>query len=377
MKIVIVSPAHPLRGGIAASSERLALELQSAGHEVMLYSFKLQYPGFLFPGKTQYTTDPPPPGLTIKTVLNSINPLNWFTTGRAIARERPDRIIVRFWLPFLGPSLGTTLRLARWLARRRPRITALVDNIIPHEKRPGDRFFARYFVQACDDFVVMSKSVGEEIQGFLPPSPGRADLVRYAPHPLYDNYGAPMDKTAARRLLGLPEKTPVVLFFGFIRKYKGLDLLLEALAHAPGIHALVAGECYDDWAFYQDIIDRHNLAGRVLVQSDFIPSEAVSRYFSAADLVVQPYRSATQSGISQIAYHFDKPMVVTRVGGLPEIVTDGVSGYVVDPEPEAIAAAIRDFFAHDRAEAFQAGIRQEKQRFSWKNLAEVLLQERK
>ncbi|TNE52528.1 MAG: glycosyltransferase, partial [Bacteroidetes bacterium] len=318
MKILLLSPAHPLRGGIAASSERLALELQAKGHTVVVYSYKLQYPSFLFPGKTQFTDDPPPPGLTIKTRLNSVNPANWIRTGLEMAREEADQIIVRFWLPFMGPALGTTLRIARWFSREAIRITALADNIVPHEKRPGDRQFARYFVRACDDFVVMSRSVGTDIQPFLPA--GKKDdpaCVRFAPHPIYDIYGAPMEKGAARRQLRIPEAAPLVLFFGFIRKYKGLDLLLEALALAPDAHALIAGECYENWQPYQAIIDAHQLAGRVHLHTEFIPADQVSQFFSAADLVVQPYKSATQSGISQIAYHFDKPMVVTRVGGLP------------------------------------------------------------
>ncbi|MEO6039065.1 MAG: glycosyltransferase family 4 protein, partial [Saprospiraceae bacterium] len=205
MKIVLLSPAHPLRGGIAASSERLAQALQSQGHEVVIYSFSLQYPGFLFPGKTQYTDDPPPTDLQIKTELNSIQPFNWIAVGRAIAREHPDRVLVRFWLPFMGPALGTVLRVMQWSAKRKVKVTALVDNIIPHEKRPGDRLFARYFVQACDDFVVMSRSVGEEIRGFSASKP-----VRYAPHPIYDNYGEPMDADEARRQLGIPANVPLL-----------------------------------------------------------------------------------------------------------------------------------------------------------------------
>ncbi len=365
MKIVLISPAHPLRGGIAASGERLAQQLQAEGHEVTVYSFSLQYPGFLFPGKTQFTDDPPPVGLTIKTRLNSVNPLNWLWVGREIARECPDRIIARFWLPFMGPCLGTVLRVARWL--HPTRVTALVDNIIPHEKHPGDRLFARYFIGACDDFVVMAQSVAQEIKQFT------QKPTRYAPHPVYDTYGTPVDRAEARRQLHLPSDAPLTLFFGFIRGYKGLDLLLEALKLTPGIHAVVAGECYDDWQQYQQIIDAGQLADRVHLFTDFIPAEQVRLYFSAADLVVQPYKSATQSGISQIAYHFDKPMVVTRVGGLPEIVREGVSGYVVDPAPEPLAAAMTDFFQHHRAAALQAGVRQEKKRFSWENLVEILL----
>lgn len=367
-KIVILSPAYPLRGGIAASSERLALALQEAGHEVVIYSFSLQYPAFLFPGKTQLTDDPAPEGLVIKTRLNSINPFNWVKTGWQMAQEQPDHIIVRFWLPFMGPSLGTALRIARWFSARKTQITALVDNIIPHEKRPGDRLFARWFVGVCDDFVVMSKSVGAEIRQFTQKE------VRFSPHPVYDTYGAPVDAQEARERLKLPQSTPLVLFFGFIRKYKGLDLLLEALQHTPPyIHAVVAGECYEDWSFYQDIIDKYHLSDRVHIYQDFIPAEQVKWYFSAADLVVQPYRTATQSGISQIAYHFEKPMVVTNVGGLPEIVTHGVSGYVVPPEADAIATAIRDYFEGNRQNAMAEGVKAEKKRFSWEALVEKLL----
>ncbi len=369
-KIIILSPAHPLRGGIAASSERLAQELTRAGAEVVIYSYALQYPGFLFPGKTQFTDDPAPEGVKIETRINSINPFNWVTTGRALARAQPDRVIVRFWLPFMGPALGSILRMARLFSRKRFTITALVDNIIPHEKRPGDLVFSAYFVGACDAFVVMSRSVGEEIQSFLNK---RVAPVRFAPHPIYNQYGAILPASAARRMLKIPENVPLVLFFGFIRKYKGLDLLLEALAQYPGLHAIIAGECYEDWQFYQQIIDQHQLAERVHLHLDFISNDTVNQYFSAADLVVQPYRSATQSGISQIAYHFEKPMIVTNVGGLPEIVTDGVSGYVVAPEPGAIAAAMQDFFGQNRADELQKGVREEKKRFSWEALTAALM----
>ncbi|MCB9305803.1 MAG: glycosyltransferase [Lewinellaceae bacterium] len=375
-KIVLISPAHPLRGGIAASAERLARALQQAGHEVVIYSYALQYPSFLFPGKTQYTDEPAPTDLNIKTRLNTINPLNWLLAGREIAREKPDHIIARFWLPIMAPCIGSVLRIARWLGRGRWRTTGLVDNIIPHEKRPGDRWFARFFVRSCDDFVVMSKSVGTEIGTFLPARrQNQEDIVRYAPHPIYDTYGEAVSQEEARRELALPTQMPVVLFFGLIRKYKGLDLLLEALANTKGVHALVAGECYDDWSHYQEIIDAHHLSDRVHLFLDFIPTDRVRYFFSAADLVVQPYRTATQSGISQIAFHFEKPMVVTRVGGLPEIVRDGVSGYVVTPEPAAIAAAIRDFFEENRSKTFLEGLREEKKRFSWENLVQTLLRE--
>lgn len=372
-KIVLISPANPLRGGIAASSERLAQALQEAGHEVVIYSFSLQYPAFLFPGKTQFTTDPAPADLQIKTRLNAVNPINWVFVGREVAREAPDQIIVRFWLPFMGPGLGSVLRMARLFSRKKLRVTGLVDNIIPHEKRFGDRPFAQWFVSACDDFVVMSKSVGTEIRSFLPDAKNTQNVVRFAPHPIYDTYGESIEKVAARQLLRVPEKVPTVLFFGFIRKYKGLDLLLEALKFTPDVHAIVAGECYEDWACYQNIIQENGLTDQVHLFTDFIPADQVRVFFSAADLVVQPYKTATQSGISQIAYHFEKPMVVTNVGGLPEIVTQGVSGYVVEPEPVAIANAIQDFFENDREAAMKAGVKEEKRRFSWEYLVKQLL----
>lgn len=374
MKIVVISPAHPLRGGIAASSERLALAFQEAGHEVVIYSFAFQYPGFLFPGKTQYADGPAPEGLQIRTLLHSLNPFNWWRSGRAVAKERPDRIVVRFWLPLMGPCLGSVLRVARWGSKQKVQVTALVDNIIPHEKRPGDRLFARYFVGACDDFVVMSRSVGEEIKSFLPSS--AADdptLVRFAPHPIYDIYGPLWPKAEARQRLSLPVDAPTVLFFGFIRAYKGLDLLLEALADTPGVHALVAGECYEPWEPYQALIERLGLANRVHLHTDYIPNEAVGVFFGAADLVVQPYKTATQSGISQIAFHYEKPMVVTSVGGLPEIVADGISGYVVPPQAQAIAEAIRDYFKNGREAALSEGVKREKKRFSWENLVKTVL----
>lgn len=375
MKIVLISPAHPLRGGIAASSERLALELMDAGHEVVLYSFSLQYPEFLFPGKTQFSDEPAPPRLTIKTRINAINPFNWVKVGWEIAQERADLHIVRYWLPLMGPCLGTLLRFSRWFSPGKPRITALCDNIIPHEKRPGDRLFSAWFIGACHDFVVMSREVERQIKQFLPAkSKASSSVVRFAEHPIYDIYGAPMDMATARALLALPLNKKLILFFGFIRPYKGLDLLLEALSQCPEtIELVVAGECYGSWEGYAEQLKRLQLENRVHLFTDFIPTQEVAHYFSAADLVVQPYKSATQSGISQIAFHFDKPMIVTRVGGLPEIVRDGVSGLVVEPDPVAIAAAIRRFFDQDLAQPMRDGVRKEKWRFSWENLAGQLV----
>ncbi len=368
MKTLIISPAHPLRGGIASLSERLAQAMQEAGHEVEIISFSLQYPSFLFPGKTQLTADPAPHGLRILPLINSVNPFNWLKTGLLLRKKEPDLVVARFWMPFFGPCLGTILR---FFSRGKTRRILLVDNILPHEKRPGDRLLARFATSAADGFVVMSRAVGEELRPFADGRP-----IRFVPHPIYDNFGEPIEKKAARRSLGLPENGPLILFFGFIREYKGLDLLLEAMGDErlktlrPTL--VIAGECYEDWSRYAQLISAQKIESQVVAHLDFIAGEKVRAYFCAADLVVQPYRTATQSGISQIAFHFEKPMVVTDVGGLGEIVQDGISGYVVAPEPGAIAGAVADFFEKNREDELTAGVRREKARFSWGNLVAAI-----
>jgi len=368
-RIVILSPAHPLRGGIASLSERLAQELQERGHDVVIYSFSLQYPNFLFPGKTQYTDDPPPEGLKILTKVNSVNPVNWRKVGREIARLRPDVLIARYWLPFMGPSLGTILRQAK--KNMHTRTLAIVDNIVPHEKRPGDRQLTSYFVKAVDGFLVMSKSVREDLQQFTANT-----NVRLQPHPLYDNYGVKVSKKEALEYLNLPTSNKYLLFFGFIRDYKGLDLLLEAMSderiRAMDVKLIVAGEFYGNGEKYKQQIQQLQIENQLILRTKFIPKEEVKYYFAAADLVVQPYKSATQSGISQLAYHFERPMVVTRVGGLSEIVPHGEAGYVVEVQPQAIADAIVDFFNQEKSQILTAGVIKNKQRFSWPAFAETL-----
>jgi D-inositol-3-phosphate glycosyltransferase len=360
-KIVLLSPAHPLRGGIAAFTERFAAELQQAGYEVITYSFSLQYPGFLFPGTTQFSSDPAPPGLTIRTCVNSVNPFNWLKIGLELRRLRPDLIVPRYWLPFMGPCLGTILRLAR--SNGHTRIVAIADNVLPHEKRPGDRLFTRWFVSPCDAFVVMSQSVLDDLRQFT------QKQAKCIPHPIYDNYGEHSPREAALAQLGLPSANKYLLFFGFIRDYKGLDLLLEAMANERirkmNLKLIVAGEYYGNHEKYEAQIRRLGLENQLVMRTDYIPNEEVRHYFGAADLVVQPYRTATQSGISQMAYHFEKPMLVTNVGGLAEIVPHGKAGYVVAVDPVAIVDAIVDFFESDRAVAFLAGVAEGKKRFSW------------
>jgi D-inositol-3-phosphate glycosyltransferase len=370
-KIIIITPAHPLRGGIAASGERLAQAFQAEGHEVKIYTFSLQYPNFLFPGKTQYSDEPKPQDLDIQVVINSINPFNWLKVGRQIAAEKADMVICRFWLPIMGPSLGSILRLIK--RNKTSKIIGLVDNIIPHEKRMGDRPFAQYFVNACDSFVVMSSSVKDEMTQFS------NKPCYYTPHPIYDIYGEKVSKKEALNFLQLPDNQRYILFFGFIRKYKGLDLLIEALGllkntEGPPLKLLIAGEFYGDEDFYRDLIKTQHIENQVIIKSDFIPTEEVKYYFGAADVVVQPYRSATQSGISQVAYHFEKPMIVTLVGGLSEIVPHDEAGYVVEPTPQYIAAAIAQFYQNDNAKRLEEGVRKNKGRFSWAAMVKVFLE---
>lgn len=366
-RIVLLSPAHPLRGGIASSTERLARALQDQGCEVTIFSFSLQYPAILFPGKTQYAEGPPPEGVKIITIVNSINPFNWLKVGRQLNKIAPDLIIARYWLPFMGPSMGTILRLAR--RNGKTKVLAITDNVIPHEKRPGDRVLTNYFIQAVDGFVVMSRSVMDDIRQFTDEKP-----VSYIPHPIYDNYGPLATRDDALRALSLPSDTKYLLFFGFIRAYKGLDLLLKAMAddrvRRLGVKLIVAGEFYDSPEMYHKIIAAEKLEDQVVLQNHYISNEHVRYYFAAADLVVQPYKSATQSGISQLAYHFEKPMVVTRVGGLPEIIVHEREGYVVEVKVKAIADAIVDFFESQRGEEMTEEVRKGKKRFSWDNMVE-------
>ncbi|MBL6950945.1 MAG: glycosyltransferase [Bacteroidales bacterium] len=367
--VVLIGSAHPLRGGLAAYNERLAREYQYQGAEVLLYSFSLQYPSLFFPGKSQYTSEPPPDGLTIKTRINSINPLSWIRVGKEIKKLKPDLVIVKFWMPFIAPCLGTICRIIR--KNKHTRIISIIDNIIPHERRIGDKTLAGYFVRSVDGFVAMSRSVMDELDHFDQQKP-----KVFCPHPLYDNFGDAISKKDAIQKLRLDGAWSYVLFFGFIRDYKGLDLLLKAFAdpriREMKVKLLVAGEFYCDPKPFREIIDKHGLQDLVIMSNDFIPDSAVTSYFCAADLVVQPYKSATQSGVSQIAYHFNKPMVITNVGGLAEFVPDGKAGYVVQPDPTEIANAIWRFYKENKEEEFVSRVAIEKEKYSWKSMIEAI-----
>lgn len=363
-KILFLGPAWPYRGGLSAYNERLAEELQKDA-EVEIWTFTVQYPSFLFPGTSQYTDEPAPANLRIRRLINSVNPLNWIKVGRMIRKWQPDLIVTKYWLPFMGPCLGTLLRLGK---SKHTRVVSILDNVVPHEKRPGDVAFTRYFLKPVNAFIAMSQSVLDDLRKFEPGKP--ASLI---PHPIYDNYGTPVSKSVARETLQLQQDKKYILFFGFIRKYKGLDLLIQAMADERmkqlDIHLIVAGEAYEDLTPYNQLLDTLQLRDRVTMNTDFIPGTAVKNYFCAADLVVQPYKSATQSGISQIAYHFDKPMVVTRVGGLIEMVPDDIVGFQCEPDPADIAAAIEKYYVNNREADMTEAVRREKKQYSWERLA--------
>lgn len=368
-KIVILGSAHPLRGGLSAFNERLAYQLQAEGHEVQLYTFSLQYPAFLFPGTSQYSNEPAPENLTIKVKVNSINPFNWIKIGRELRKLRPDILIVKFWLPFMGPCFGTILRILK--RNKHTRVISILDNVIPHEKRPGDLPFTQYFLKAVDACIAMSRSVQADLKTLQATLP--CDFI---PHPLYDHFGAVESNTVARQKLGIASEDKVVLFFGFIRKYKGLDILLEAMnderIKTAGIKLLVAGEFYEEATFYTDLIHKYGIASSCIMHTDFIPNSEVANYFNAADVVVQPYRTATQSGISQMAYHFEKPMIVTNVGGLPEIVPNGKVGFVTEVSAAAIAEAILQFFSPSTAEKLVEGVKEEKKKYEWHQMSAAI-----
>lgn len=368
MRIVICGPAHPYRGGIAAYNERLAQQMLQEGDAAAIYTFKLQYPSFLFPGKTQYDHGYAPEGVPITRAINSVNPFNWFTIGLRLRRTRPDLVIMRYWLPFLAPALGFIARLVR--SNSHTRVITIFNNVIPHEKRFGDRLLTRFFVKSIDGALVMTKAVEDDLRQFSAEMP-----CVISPHPLFDNYNVPVSRAEAVVRLKLCPADRFILFFGFIREYKGLDLLLKAMAEQcvrdQGVKLIVAGEFYENEKPYFDLIHEYDLADRIIIHSHFISDEEVKYYFSAASLVVQPYRSATQSGVTQVAYYFNKPMVVTNVGGLAEIVPDGRCGYVVEPDPVAIAYAICDFFSGNE-DRFTVGIEQQKKLYSWDRLTEAI-----
>lgn len=371
MKIISIGPAYPYRGGLASFNDRLTAQFVREGLDIEIYTFSLQYPKLLFPGKTQFTEGSRPEEIKITRNVNSINPANWVATGLRIKKLKPDILLIRFWLPFMGPCFGTIARVAKY--NKHTKVICIFDNVIPHEKKIGDQLLTSYFTECIDGAIVMSKSVLDDLLKF------RKDIpVKLSPHPLFDNYGQMVDRNEAIIKLKLNVSDSFLLFFGFIRGYKGLDLLIKAFSdkrlRGRNLKLIVAGEFYEDDAPYRSLVKEAGLENDVIFYDHFIKDDEVNLFFSIADMVVQPYKSATQSGVTQIAYFFEKPMLVTDVGGLREIVPDGKCGYVVKPEPEAISEAIVDFYDNDRKTFFTEGVKQEKEKFSWDKMTAAILE---
>ncbi|MEO9032578.1 MAG: glycosyltransferase [Ginsengibacter sp.] len=369
--IIIIGPAHPLRGGLASYDERLAKAFMDAGYETAIYTFSYQYPSFLFPGTTQYSTEPAPENITIKVKINSVNPFNWISVGNELKKLDPCIIVVRYWLPFMGPCLGTILRRVK--KNKHTKIICIADNIFPHEKRFGDKAFTKYFLKPIDGFITMSKSVLADLHQFAKGKP-----ARFVPHPLYDNFGEKISKEEAREKLGINKDDQVLLFFGFIRKYKGLDILLNAMkllkrdTSTQNIKLLIAGEFYEDEKKYLALLNDPEIKDNLIIRTQFIADSMVKYYLCAADCVVQPYRNATQSGVTPLAYHFEKPMIVSNVGGLPSLVPDKKVGLVAEPNAESIAEKIREYFEIGE-EFFLSHLRAEKKKYSWINMVDEIL----
>ncbi|MBF8295246.1 MAG: glycosyl transferase group 1 [Bacteroidetes bacterium] len=367
MNIVIVGTAYPLRGGIAHFNALLYKHL-SKHHRVDIVTFSRQYPTILFPGKTQDEKGGQEGAVPSEQLIDSINPLTWIKAANAIARKKPDLLIFKYWMPFFGPCFGTIARLVR--RKTGAKVLFICDNIIPHEKRPGDMVFTRYAFNAVDAFIVQSASVERDLNAFLPGS-------RYAlvPHPVYEIFGSSLAKTDARAKLGIRDER-VILFFGYVRRYKGLHTLLDAMPailKSLKVKLLVVGEFYDDEQKYRQQIAENNLQNDVVVHSDYVPNEEVSLYFSAADVVVLPYITATQSGIVQIAYQFDKPVIATDVGGLAEVVLNNRTGFIVKPAaPQEVADAVVRFYEGKREQEFVKNVREEKKKYSWDNLIQAI-----
>ena len=369
-KVIIIGSAWPLRaGGLATFNERLAKQFMEEGFDTSIYTFSLQYPSFLFPGSTQLSNEPAPAHLKIKACINSINPFNWLKVGNELRKIKPDYIVVRFWMPFFGPCLGTILKLVN--RNKFTQIICIADNVIPHEKRMGDTLLTKYFFSSIHRFITMSEKVNQDLKTFTQkPS---INIV----HPIYDNFGDILSKEEARKHLALPVNEKIILFFGFIRKYKGLDLLLEAMNNAnireANIKLLIAGEFYDNKEEYELIIAKYNLANSLYLRTQFIDNSEVKYYLSAADFVIQPYKNATQSGVTPLAYHFEKPMLVTSVGGLANLVPHMKVGIVTEPNADSIAAGIMKLYELGETH-FLKHLCEEKKKFSWEHLTTAIIE---
>ena len=363
--LVIIGPGWPLRGGLAAFDHQLASTFKDKEVHSRIETFSLQYPSFLFPGTSQYTNEPAPKDINIHAGINSINPFNWMKMGLQLKRERPDLIIVRYWIPFLAPCLGMICRIAK--SNKHTKVIAIVDNMVPHEKRMGDKMLTRYFAKSVDGFVTMSNKVTTDVRYFS------SKPIVFSPHPIFNHFGEAISKEAARKVLSIGQDEKIILFFGYIRPYKGLDLLLNAMATNAIKHAniklMIVGEFYEDAQPYHDLLKTLALEEQVIIHAHFVADNEVKNYVCAADFIIQPYKNATQSGVTPLAYHFEKPMLVTNVGALADSVPNGKVGEVVEPNADAIAKGIETLY-NNGAAYYADNIKEEKKKYSWSQMAD-------
>ena len=365
-KIAIVGPAHPYRGGLASIMESMAREFQGRGMEVNITTFTLQYPAILFPGKSQTVETTAPHDLNIERKLSTINPITWWRVGKELQRLKPDIVLMKYWTPFMAPCFGTVARLAR--RNGVTKVICQIDNVEPHEHHIIDKPCNRYFLGSIDGFIYMSEQVHGELKAYT------SAPALFAPHPTFNNFGYRVERSEACSHLGLDSSTRYTLFFGLIRDYKGLDTLLDAWAEyrRQGHKLLIAGEFYASRDKYIEQIERLGLKDDVILHDHFIPDAEVKYYFSAADCVVLPYKTATQSGVTQICYNFATPVIVTRVGGLAEIVPDGKVGYVCEPTKEGVRNAIERIYEGDHLQRFAEAMVKERRRFTWEAMCDKI-----
>jgi D-inositol-3-phosphate glycosyltransferase len=378
MRFVIIGTAYPLRGGIAQYVGLLYKALIDRGHEAKIITFSRQYPKILFPGKFQEEQGSPGVAVDSLQIIDSINPLTWRKAGKATAEFEPDAIIFKFWLPFFAPAYGLIARTAKRILRKKGKsvkIIFIADNVIPHEHRPFDRALTNYAFKVVDDFIVQSSAVERDLKIVKPD----AKYIRLE-HPVFESFGKSIAKSEARKKLGISDSAEVLLYFGFIRKYKGIDIAIRAVAEAakqrPNLLLVIAGESYSGEEDYKALAKELGvLDTNIKFFDQYISNDDVPVYFSAANAALLPYRSATQSGVVQIAYNYDLPVIATNVGGLPEIVIDNKSGLIApEATPESVARSIEKYFSQSLEETLRDGVRAEKPKYTWATFVEGIEQ---
>ena len=370
-KKIIIGPGYPLRGGISESNQALYNAFKHNMEDINIVSYSLQYPKILFPGTKQFMENFDQDVEGVNHLINTLNPFSWFKTARYITKATPKYVIVRYWHPYFALCLSVICKLLR---RQSIFIIAWIDNIHPHEPMPFQKLLTSFFLDSCDAFFVMSNSVKKDLLSYVSVSNKKLCI---APHPVYNVFGNMVNKKEARKMIGLPSSASnkrYILFFGLIRKYKGLDLLLDAMANKKvqqlNINLIIAGEFYDSKEKYLKKINHLRLKKSIFLIDSYIPNQDVANYFCAADLIVQPYLSATQSGVSMIAYNFNKPIILTDVGGLSEYVEHQKDGYLVEVNADEISDALVDFYQNKREASFVEAVKHKRINYTWSNFAE-------